>query len=114
MVETLVDPWKRNHMLYMSPYPEGLVHNPGSSTQELVMQVLLYPIGGNSRYRWLFVPLLMLEPIGISDGQINSSTGNQDSPQVWKARLHALLSQRHRVMHMDTTEGQYRKYPRLF
>ena len=30
-LETLVDLWKRNHMLYMSPYPEGLVHNPGGS-----------------------------------------------------------------------------------
>jgi GT2 family glycosyltransferase len=30
-LEDIVDMWERNHLLYISPYVEGLIHNPGGA-----------------------------------------------------------------------------------
>lgn len=115
-LEDIVDLWKRNHFLYMSPYPEGLVHNPGGG-----------PRVGHSYIGPFFVEVA--QHIGGLCAAIDASAynefrfqdkflhGNQDweaSQAFRKMGYMPMYIPMHRVMHMDTTEGQHEKYPEYF
>lgn len=115
-LSTLVDLWKRNHMLYMSPYVEGLVHNPGGA-----------PRVGHSFIGPYFIEVT--KHIGGIFAAIDASAydnfkwtdqflhGNQDveasSAFVDKGYMPCYIPM-HRVLHMDTTEGQQKKFPEYF
>ncbi len=115
-LESVVDLWKRNHLLYMSPYPEGLVHNPGGG-----------PRIGNSMIGPYFVEVAF--HIGGLCAAIDARAyknfrwtdkflhGNQDreaSLAFTKMGYMPCYIPMHRISHMDTTEGQHQKYPDYF
>jgi len=115
-LETIVDLWKRNHMLYLSPYVEGLVHNPGGAPR--VGQAFIGPyyvevtehIGGifaaidaraYSKFRW-------------SDQFLHGNQDREASIAFSNDGYMPAYVPMHRVNHMDGTEGQHKKYPDYF
>lgn len=115
-LNTLVDLWKRNHMLYMSPYVEGLVHNPGGAPRIGFANIGPYPvevtqhIGGISA----FIDAKAYKNFRWED---QFKHGNQDSEASLAFRKMGYMPcyiPIHRVMHMDTTIGQEKKYKDYF
>lgn len=115
-LETMVDLWKRNHMLYMSPYPEGLVDNPGGAQRV-----------GNSNIGPYYVEVT--RHVGglcaVTDARAYKDFrwtdqfkhGNQDSEASFYFRSKNYMPcyvPMHRVWHMDGTSGQKEKYPDYF
>lgn len=115
-LKTVVDLWKRNHKLYMSPYPEGLVHNPGGAPRIGYSYIGPYfvevtrHIGGffaaidaraHDEFRW----------------KDQFKHGNQDMEASMEFRKQGYMPcyvPLHRIMHMNTTSGQHKDYPDYF
>lgn len=115
-LETMVDLWRRNHKLYMAPYPEGLVDHPGGSWRV-----------GHSTIGEEFVEVAAHLP-GLC-AFIDSSAfynfrwrddfyhGQQDVEATTNFKSRAFMPcviPRHRIQHMDTTVGQKLKFPEYF
>ncbi len=115
-LETMIDLWKRNHMLYMSPYPEGLVHNPGGAPRigysfigpyytEITTHIGGICAGIDARayktFRW-------------KDEFLHGDQDSEASKAFGKMRYMPIYYPLHRLMHMDSTEEQYKKYPEYF
>jgi len=115
-LEDFINMWKQNHMLYMSPYPEGLVHNPGGGPRigrgyvgKNMIEVTLH-IGGLCA----FIDAKAYDHFRWSDQFLH---GNQDSEASLTFRKMSYMPcyvSKHRICHMDTTEGQHEKYPQYF
>lgn len=115
-LETIVDLWRRNHMLYMSPYPEGLVHNPGGAPRvgsanigEYFVEVTDH-IGG-------FVAAIdarAYQDFRFTDQFLHGNQDVEASKAFRKKRYMPCYIPQHRVLHNDTTTGQYTKYPEYF
>jgi len=115
-LETLVDLWRRNRMLYMSPYPEGLVHNPGGAPRIGHANIGPYPIEVTQHIGGFcaFIDARAYKDFRWTD---QFKHGNQDAEASMEFRKLGYMPcyiPVHRVMHMDTTEGQYKKYPEYF
>lgn len=115
-LHTLVDLWKRNHMLYMSPYPEGLVHNPGGAPRIGHAYVGPYFVEVTNHIGGLcaFIDSRAYKNFRWTD---QFKHGNQDMEASMEFRKQGYMPcyiPLHRVWHMDTTEGQYTKYPKYF
>lgn len=115
-LHTLVDLWKRNHMLYMSPYPEGLVHNPGGAPRIGHAYVGPYMVEVTQHIGGLcaFVDARAYKDFRWED---QFKHGNQDMEASVSFRKQGYMPcyiPLHRVWHMDNTEGQYKKYPTYF
>lgn len=115
-LEQIVDLWKRNHLLYMSPYPEGLIHNPGGGARIGYSFIgpyfveVAYHVGGlcaaiDARaykdFRW-------------SDLFLHGNQDREASVAFSKQRYMPMYLPMHRVRHMDGTEAQQSKYPEYF
>lgn len=115
-LESIVDLWKRNHMLYVSPYVEGLVHNPGGAVR--VGQAFLGPyyvevtehIGGifaaidahaYKKFRW-------------TDQFLHGNQDREASMAFVKQNYMPCYLPMHRVCHMDGTSKQQEVYPEYF
>jgi glycosyltransferase involved in cell wall biosynthesis len=115
-LEDFIDLWKRNHQLYMGPYPEGLVDHPGGAFRvasatigDEYVEVVKHLSGicafidakAYRNFRWKDQFLH-----GQQDGEATQAFMNQG--------YMPLILPRHRIMHMDTTAGQKDKYPEYF
>jgi len=115
-LEDMIDMWRRNHMLYMSPYVEGLVHNPGGAPRVGYSYIgphfveVTYHIGGilagidaraYKNWRW-------------QDQFLHGNQDREASVTFTKKGYMPLYYPEHRVSHMDTTTGQQKKYPEYF
>lgn len=115
-LEDFIDLWKRNHLLYIGPYPEGLVDHPGgaprvghSTIGDSFVEVIKHLSGicafvdanayRNFRWRDEFYH-------GNQDAEASQAFINQG--------YMPLIVPKHRIRHMDTTVGQYKKYPEYF
>ena len=115
-LSTVKDLWKRNHMLYMSPYPEGLVNNPGGAPRVGYGYVGPYMTEVTEHIGGLCAAI---DSHAYKDFRWNDQFkhGNQD----WEASsffrtvgyMPCYISI-HRVYHQDTTVGQAKKYPEYF
>lgn len=115
-LETLVDLWKRNHKLYVSPYPEGLVYNPGGAPRIGYSNIGPYPIEVTQHIGGFcaFCDASAYRDFRWTD---QFKHGNQDSEASLEFRKRDFMPcylPLHRVMHMDTTLGQQVKYPEYF
>lgn len=115
-LETIVDLWKRNHKLYMSPYPEGLVSNPGGAPRvgsayigPYLVEVTMH-IGGfvaaidahaYKNFRW-------------SDQFLHGNQDTEASMSFRKMGYMPCYIPIHRAFHMDGTVGQHKKFPQYF
>lgn len=108
--------WKRNTMLYMSPYVEGLVHNPGGSPRAGYGMIgdeyieIVHHIGGifaaidaraYNKFRW-------------QDRFLHGDQDMEASQAFTRLGYMPCYYPRHRITHRDTTEGQWAKYPKYF
>jgi len=115
-LKDIVDLWKRNHMLYISPYVEGLKDNPGGARRvghgmigDQYLEITNH-IGGifaaisakaYNDFRW-------------TDEMLH---GNQDVEASMKFRRLGYMPcyyPKHRITHRDGTEGQHKKYEEYF
>lgn len=115
-LESIVDLWKRNHKLYMSPYPEGLFNNPGGASRighafigAYFVEVALH-IGGlfaaidsraYNQFRW-------------TDQFLHGNQDAEASEAFRKLDYMPMYLPMHRIRHMDGTIGQHNKYPEYF
>jgi glycosyltransferase involved in cell wall biosynthesis len=115
-LETIVDLWKRNKWLYITPYPEGLVHNPGGaprvgySTIGPYFVEVSYHLSGLCAAVWSKV----YEKFRWSDQFLHGNQDREASVAFTKQGFMPMYLPQHRVMHMDNTMGQYQKYPDYF
>ena len=115
-LETLVDLWKRNHMLYMSPYVEGLIGNPGGAPRVGHSNIGPYPVEVTKHIGGIcaFIDASAYENFRWTD---QFKHGNQDSEASFAFRRLGYMPcyiPVHRVMHMDGTDGQLKKYENYF
>lgn len=115
-LEDLVELWMRNHRLYMSPYPEGLVSNPGGAPRTGVGYIDRFMVEITKHIGGLlsFSDARLYKDFRWSDQFLH---GNQDSEISRYATAHGFMPcyiSKHRIMHMDTTAGQQAKFPDYF
>lgn len=115
-LETFVDLWKRNHMLYVSPHPEGLVHNPGGSPRIGYANIGPYPIEVTQHIGGFcaFVDASAYRDFRWTDQFKHGNQDSEASHEFRKKNYMPCYLPLHRVMHMDTTTGQQVKYPEYF
>lgn len=115
-LEDMVDMWKRNHQLYMAPYPEGLVEHPGGA-----WRMGYATIGGE--YVELtdhlsglcaFIDAKAYKNFRWKDKFLHGQQDGEASASFIKQGFSPIILPRHRVQHMDTTAGQQKKYPEYF
>ena len=115
-LETIVDLWKRNHLLYVTPYPEGLVQNPGGAPRVGYSYIGPYFVEVSFHLSGLCAAI-DAKAYGDFRWQDRFLHGNQDreaSIAFGKKRYMPCYLPLHRVLHMDTTTGQHKKYPKYF
>jgi glycosyltransferase involved in cell wall biosynthesis len=115
-LKDIVALWKKNHMIYVSPYVEGLYHNPGGA------QRVGYGLVGGE-----FVEVT--EHIGGIFAAVSAKAyknwrwedkllhGNQDFEASHAFRLKGYMPcyyPKHIIAHRDTTLGQEKKYKSYF
>jgi glycosyltransferase involved in cell wall biosynthesis len=115
-LETLVDLWKRNHLLYMTPYPEGLVHNPGGAPRVGYSFIgpyfveVSYHLSGLCAAVWSKA----YEKFRWTDKFLHGNQDREASIAFSKQGFMPMYLPQQRVMHQETTEGQYKRYPEYF
>jgi len=115
-LEDFIDLWKRNHMLYLASYPEGLRDNPGGALRV-----------GNSTLgdEYIEVPRHVSGLCAFVDAKAYKDFrwtdqflhGNQDmeaNNAFMKQGYMPCIVPCHRVRHMDSTVGQQKKYKEYF
>jgi len=115
-LETIVDLWKRNHLVYMTPYPEGLVHNPGGASRVGYSFIgphfveVSYHLSGLCAAVWSRA----YETFRWQDKFLHGKQDLEASIAFSKQRFMPCYLPEHRVWHQDTTVGQEKKYPEYF
>jgi GT2 family glycosyltransferase len=123
-LEDIVDLWQRNHMVYVSPYVEGLIHNPGGAPRVGHAYIGEKEWSGDKVYY-----VEVTNHIGGLVAAIDAKAykkfrwqdefyhGNQDreaSIAFTKLGYMPCYLPKHRIYHIDTTTGQWVKYPEYF
>lgn len=115
-LESLIDLWKRNHVLYISPYVEGLVDNPGGAQRvgvayigPYMVEVTLH-IGGI----FAFISAKAYANFRWTDQFLHGDQDTEASIAFRELGYMPCYLPLHRVSHMDTTSGQKQKYPEYF
>jgi len=112
----MVEMWKKNHLFYMGPYPEGLVDHPGGPwragwatiggeyvelTDHLSGICAFIDAKAYKKFRW-------------NDKFLHGQQDGEASAAFIAQGYSPLIMSRHRIQHMDTTAGQAEKYPDYF
>jgi GT2 family glycosyltransferase len=110
----IVDLWKRNRMLYISPYPEGLVANPGGGPRIGGAELGPYFVEVAQHLGGLcvFIDASAYKDFRWQDKFLH---GNQDAEASLYFRKNGympLYLSKHRVLH--NTEEQLKAYPEYF
>lgn len=113
---TVVDLWKRNHRLYMSPYVEGLVQNPGGAQRVGFGMVGDYMVEVTRHIGGIFAAIdaRAYQDFRWTDQFLH---GNQDAEasQAFRERGYMpMYIPIQRIQHIDGTEGQHQKFPEYF
>lgn len=113
---TVVDLWQRNHRLYVSPYVEGLVQNPGGAHRVGYGHIGDYFVEVTQHIGGIFAAI---DARAYQDfrWQDQFLHGNQDAEASMAFRKQGympLYLPLHRVQHCDGTEGQHEKFPEYF
>lgn len=115
-LESIVDLWKRNHMIYVSPYVEGLVNNPGGAPRIGHSFISPYFLEVTNHIGGLFAAIdkRAYKEFRWSDKFLHGNQDREASEAFREQRYMPCYMPLHRVMHMDTTEGQHHKFPDYF
>jgi glycosyltransferase involved in cell wall biosynthesis len=115
-LETIIDLWKRNHLLYITPYPEGLVDNPGGAPRIGYSYIgpyfveVSYHLSGLCAAVWSKA----YEKFRWTDQFLHGNQDREASIAFSKQGFMPMYLPLHRIQHMDTTAGQYKKFPEYF
>ena len=115
-LDSIVDLWKRNHKLYVSPYVEGLVQNPGGAQRVGYAHVGPYFVEVTQHVGGIFAAI---DARAYKEFRWNDQFlhGNQDmeaSQAFRKLGYMPMYLPIHRIQHCDGTEGQHQKFPDYF
>lgn len=115
-LETIVDMWRRNHMLYISPYVEGLVHNPGGAPRVGQAFVGPYYVEVTEHIGGIFAAIdaRAYREFRWTDQFLHGNQDREASMRFANDGFMPCYVPMHRVMHMDGTEGQQTKFPEYF
>jgi len=115
-LSSIVDLWKRNHMLYVSPYVEGLVHNPGGAPRVGHAYIGPYYCEVTEHIGGIFAAIdwKAYKNFRWKDQFLHGNQDREASLHFVKNRYMPMYLPMHRVCHMDGTEEQHRKYPEYF
>lgn len=113
---TIVDLWQRNHRLYISPYVEGLVQNPGGAHRVGFGKIGDYSVEVTQHIGGIFAAIdaRAYDSFRWADQFLH---GNQDAEASAAFRTLGympLYLPIHRIQHIDGTEGQHEKFPEYF
>jgi glycosyltransferase involved in cell wall biosynthesis len=115
-LKDIVELWKTNTMLYISPYVEGLVHNPGGAPRVGYGQIgqeyieITHHIGG----LFAAVDARAYKNFRWQDSFLHGNQDMEASQAFMRIGYMPCYYPKHRITHKDTTEGQWDKYPEYF
>lgn len=115
-LDTIVDLWKRNHKLYMSPYVEGLVHSPGGAQRVGYAYIGPYMVEVTQHIGGIFAAIdgRAYESFRWTDQFLHGNQDMEASMAFRKLGYMPMYLPLHRVQHCDGTEGQHEKFPEYF
>lgn len=115
-LETIVDMWRRNHMLYVSPYVEGLVHNPGGAPRVGQAFVGPYYVEVTEHIGGIFAAIdaSAYREFRWRDQFLHGNQDREASMRFVNDGFMPCYLPMHRVAHMDGTDEQHKKYPEYF
>ncbi len=107
----VVDLWKRNHMIYVSPYVEGLYHHPGGAQRRGYGMIGDEFIEVTNHIGGIFAAI-SAKAYDSFRWQDEMLHGDQDSEASYRFREMGYMPcyyPKHRIMHRDGTLGQMDK-----
>lgn len=115
-LEAIVDMWKRNRMLYMAPYPEGLIDHPGGSWRQgyATLGGEYIEIVDHLSGLCAFIDAKAYDNFRWTDKFLHGQQDGEASAAFNALGYMPMIMPRHRVMHMDTVRGQEKRYPEYF
>jgi hypothetical protein len=115
-LSTIVDLWKRNHKLYMSPYVEGLVQNPGGAQRVGYAYIGPYMVEVTQHIGGIFAAIdgRAYDAFRWTDQFMHGNQDMEASQAFRKLGYMPMYLPLHRVQHCDGTEGQQQKFPDYF
>lgn len=115
-LKDIVDLWKRNHMIYVSPYVEGLKDNPGGAKRKGYGMVGGEYIEVTNHIGGIFAAI-STKAYKDFEWKDQLLHGNQDVEASHAFRLNGYMPcyyPKHAICHRDTTVGQQKKYKKYF
>jgi GT2 family glycosyltransferase len=115
-LKDLVDLWERNHLIYASPYVEGLLDFPGGSPRigsafigDTLVEITrhiggIFALASARGYRGL----------RFTDKHLHGMQDLQASEYFRKEGYMPCYIPKHIIKHKDTTQGQHKKYQDYF
>jgi len=115
-LEAIVDLWRRNHLLYISPYPEGLVHNPGGAPRVGYSYIGPYFVEVAYHLSGLCAAIdaRAYKDFRWQDQFLHGNQDTEASIAFTKARYMPCYVPLHRVWHQRSTTGQQKDFPLYF
>lgn len=115
-LETIVDLWKRNRKLYVSPYVEGLVQNPGGAHRIGYSHIGGYFVEVSPHIGGIFasVDASAYKEFRWKDKFLHGNQDREASVAFKALGFMPMYLPLHRIQHTDGTEGQHEKYPEYF
>lgn len=115
-LETFVDLWQRNHNLYIGPYPEGLVHNPGGAPRLGQAEIGPHFVEVTNHVSGLCVAAdaVMYKGWRWEDQFLHGSQDVEASNHARSLGFMPMIAAQVRVWHIDGTTGQHKKFKKYF
>jgi len=123
-LEDFVDIWKRNHMVYLSPYVEGLIHNPGGAPRVGHAYIGEKEWNGDKVYYvevtrhiggiCAFIDAKAYKDFRWADKFLHGNQDREASVDFTQKGYMPAYVPKHRILHMETTYGQQKRYPEYF
>ncbi len=111
-----IDLWERNHLLYASPYVEGLLDNPGGAPRlgrafiaDTLVEITRH-IGGI----FTFASSKGYRGLKFKDKHLHGMQDVEASEHFKKKGYMPCYIPKHIIQHKDTTSGQHKKYKNYF
>lgn len=113
---SIVDLWKRNHKLYISPYVEGLVQNPGGAQRVGYSHIGPYFVEVTQHVGGIFAAIdaRAYKEFRWTDQFLHGNQDMEASMAFRKLGYMPMYLPIHRIQHCDGTEGQHEKFPDYF
>lgn len=111
-----IDLWKRNHQVYVSPYVEGLKHNPGGARRKGFGMIGDEYIEVTNHIGGIFAAIdaRAYDSFRWTDEMLHGNQDVEASMAFRKMGYMPCYYPKHRIVHRDGTDGQREKYQEYF